>query len=566
MATPDIRMASFRDEVVDACIVGSGAGGAPLAYELSKAGLKVIVLEKGPWHDRSDFDHDEIKNARRNFWVPYVSDEPHMLQYTHDAQPTPSSEGWTSNCVGGGTVHMSGFFYRLHPDDFQLKSKYSEVSGMNLADWPITYADLAPYYDRAEREIGVSGLSAATKYSPPRTADFPYPPLSTNPLAKLVERGGQALGYDVYQTPRAILSKPIDDRQACVYCDFCGSYGCESGAKGSALEAFITRSVRSGHCEVRPHAMVSELETRSDGTVACAKYFDKAGAERQVRARVFIVSATAVESARLLLNSTGGAHPDGLGNSSGQVGKNLMFSTLGKGVGEFSVDTLPDDMKAHHPIHFINRSVRDLYFLDEFEGEYDKGGTMGFLLPHRNPIFTADRISKKFTPPLWGAALQRQIKNTYENLREIEFEVYGEFAANPGTSVEIHQTQKDRWGLPVAQINVHNHELDVRNNLKVVEKGIEILKAAGAQKTRQEAVGATTFILQHGTCRMGDDPQTSVLNASCQSHEVSNLFVVDGSFMPSSGAVPTTLTIMANSLRVADVMIKKFRAGEFARP
>ncbi|MEZ4459097.1 MAG: GMC family oxidoreductase [bacterium] len=563
MSNPPSNMVSFKDEAVDVCIIGSGAGGAPLAHELSKAGLKVLVLEKGPWYQRTDFDHDEIKNARRNYWAPYVSDEPHMLKYANDAAAQPTNEGWTSNCVGGGTVHMSGFFYRLHPADFQMQTRYPEVSGTTLADWPITYADLAPYYDRAEAAVGVSGVAAKAKYAPPRAGDFPHPPLATNPLAALVDKGGAKVGLNVYQTPRAILSRAVDGREACVYCDFCGSYGCESGAKGSALEAFVTPSLASGKCEIRPHCMVHAFETRSDGGISAARYYAKDGSESVVKARVFVVSATAIESARLLLNHSSTAHPNGLANSSGLVGKNLTFSTLGKGIGEFDAESLDEAMRPHHPIHFINRSISDLYFLDAFEGEYNKGGTIGFLLPHRNPIFTADRISKKFSPPLWGAALQRQIKSTYDDLRELEFEVYGEFAANPLTYVDIHPEKKDRWGIPVAQMHVFNHALDVRNNLKVVEAGIDVLKAAGAQNTRQETVGGTTFILQHGTCRMGVDPKASVLNADCQSHDVKNLFVVDGSFMPSSGGVPTTLTIMANSLRVADRLIERLKSGEF---
>lgn len=548
-------MKKFGDEEVDVCIIGSGAGGGPLAYELAANGVSVIVLEKGPWYKRADFDHDEIKNSRRNYWVPFVSDEPHMLEYAN-ATAQKSSEGWTSNCVGGGTVHMSGFFYRLHPDDFRMKSLFGTLDGANLADWPITYDELAPFYDRVERDVGVSGQAAKTRYSPPRDGDFPFPPLGTNPLARLVDEGAAAAGYQAYPTPRAILSKDFQGRGACVYCDFCGSYGCESGAKGSVLEAYVTRALRTGKCEIRPHAMVFQLDVRSDGTVASAQYYDQDGNTQVVKARTFVVSATAVESARLLLNHSSAAHPNGLANSSGQVGKNLMFSTLGKGWGEFDVEKLPDDLKPHHPIHFINRSVSDLYFLDALKDEYNKGGAIGFLLPHRNPIFTADRVAKRFTPPLWGPALQRAIKRAYTDVRELEFEVYGEFLPNGLTYVSASTDVKDKWGIPVAHIHLNNHPLDVRNNLKVVEAGIEILKAAGATTTRQETVGGTTFILQHGTCRMGTNPQDSVLNADCRAHDVKNLYVVDGSFMPSSGAVPTTMTIMANSLRVAAKMLQ----------
>lgn len=552
-------MVRWGDQEVDVCIVGSGAGGGTLAAELAAAGVRVLVLEKGPWYKRTDFDHDELKNSRRNHWVPFVSDEPHMLQYAGEPTAQKSNEGWISHNVGGGTVHMSGFFYRLHPDDFRMAQKFGLISGANLADWPISYEDLAPYYRRVEHELGVSGRAQRTRYSPPRDDDFPLPPLATNPLGALIDKGAAASGFQTYPTPRAILSETRGSRAACVYCDFCGSYGCESGAKGSSLEAWIPKAIASGKCEVRPHAMVHELEVRSDGTVASAVYFDKGGVAQVAKAKIFVISATAIESARLLLNHQSSAHPNGLGNSSGQVGKNLMFSTLGKGWGEFSVESLPESLRPHHPVHFLNRSVRDLYFLDDAPDTYTKGGTLGFLLPHRNPIFTADRISKRFTPALWGTSLQSAIARSYREIREIEFEVYSEFLPTPLTRVEIHPEVKDRWGIPVAHMHVYNHPLDVRNCLKVVEAGIDILKAAGAQQTRQETVGGTTFILQHGTCRMGVDPTQSVLNADCRMHDVANVYVVDGSFMPSSGAVPTTMTIMANALRVAPAIVSALK-------
>ncbi len=555
----------YANETVDVCIIGSGAGGAPLAHELAKAGAKVVVLEKGPWYKQSEFDHDEIKNSRRDYWVPYVSDEPHVVKSNGAMEGVQTSDGWTSNCVGGGTVHMSGFFYRLSPDDFGLKTKFGKVSGMNLADWPIEYKDLAPYYDRAELEIGVSGKQSNSPFAPPRKRDFPLPPLATNPLGTLIDKGGEKVGVNIYDTPRGILSQDYQGRKACVYCDFCGSYGCESGAKSSTLSAVIPKAVATGRCEVRPESMVYELVVAKSGKVSEALYFDKDGNRKSQKARIFVVSATSVESARLLLNSKSNAHPDGLGNASGQVGRNLTFSTLGKGYGEFEVGSLPNDLQPHHPIHFINRSTRDFYFIDKYKGDYNKGGAVGFLLPHRNPIFTAERISKKSTPPSWGAALQRDIKRHYDDIREIEFEIYGEFAANPNTFVNVEGEVKDKWGLPVATIHVHNHPLDVKNSNYIVRQSLDVLSAAGAKKTEVEHIGGTTYILQHGTCRMGQNKRDSVLNAQCRSHEVENLYVVDGSFMPSSGGIPTTLTIMANSLRVADHMVAEFKKGNISR-
>ena len=549
-------MPDYSSEDVDVCIVGSGAGGSPLAVELAKAGARVVVLEKGPWYQRKDFDHDEIKNARRNRWVPYVSDEPHLMGHG-GTKPVPTNEGWTSNCVGGGTVHMSGFFYRLDPEDFGLATRYGKIVGANLADWPIGYEEFAPYYDKAERSLGVSGKSGQHPFEPPRSADYPFPPLDTNPLATLVDQGAAALGYHVYGTPRGIISKAVGNRAPCVYCDFCGSYGCESGAKSSTLEALLPAALETGRCEVRAKSMAFEVVTK-DGRATAVRYIDEHGARHEQKARLIVLSCTSVESARLLLNS-------GVANSNGLVGKNLMFSTLGKGYGTFELDKLAAELRPHHKNHFLNRSLRDFYFVDELQGEYDKGGVIGFLLPHRNPIYTADRIAQQHRPPLWGTKLNAAIKRYYDDIRELEFEVYGEYLATDYTHVTVDSDTKDKWGLPVASIQVGPHHYDLEMSKRLVDKGLEVFRAAGADSVRAGTVGGATYFLQHGTCRFGDDPETSVLDRNCRSHEVENLYVVDGSFMPSSGAVPTTLTIVANSFRVADHLVARFKAADVPR-
>lgn len=557
-------MPSYLGQEVDVCVIGSGAGGGPIAFELARAGASVVVLEKGPWYKKEDFDHDELASSRRNRWVPFVSDEPHLMVTPHHREPRKTSDGWIAHCVGGGTTHMSGFFYRLHHEDFAMASRYGELEGAELADWPIDYAGLAPYYDRVEREIGVSGLAGGNPFGPPRSGPYLQPPLSENPLARLVDEGAQKLGLHAFKTPRAVASEPIHGRAACSYCSFCGSYGCEVDAKSSTLAALIPRALKTRHCELRPHSMAFEIGVGPTGKADVVRYYDKDGQAREQRARLIVVSATAIESARLLLNSRSDVFPTGLANRRGLVGKHLSFSTLAKGYGVFAVEKLPPELRPHHQVHFVHRSVQDHYLIDSLKGRYDKGGTLNFLLPHRNPIFAMERLSKRNDPPLWGAKLKEAMMDYYTIHRELEVEVFGEFLPNPGTFVSVEGQVKDRFGIPSATIHLDNHPLDRANSRLLVERALEVFKAAGAIETGVETAGGTTFVLQHGTCRFGSDPKTSVLDPWCRAHDVDNLYVVDGSFMPSSGGVPSTFTIMANAFRVAEHLVKRFRDGILA--
>ncbi len=545
------------NDVVDVCIVGSGAGGAPLALELGKAGFKVVVLEKGAWYRQDEFVHDEILNSRRNFFMPLPWDEPHLWRLGPDQPYTRSNEAWTANCVGGGTVHMSGYFYRLKPVDFRQKSELGAPKGSNVVDWPISYADLAPYYDKAEIELGVSGNAVPHPFLEPRKGNYPLPPLAEHPVAGEIDKAAKSLGWHGIPTARGIVSREYRGRGACVYCTLCGSYGCEHGAKSSTLASLVPAAVNTGNVEVRPKCMAVEITVDAKGDAKSVVYLDKDGVRQEQEARVIVSSCTAVESARLLLNSKSSRFPAGLANNNGLVGKNLLFSSFGQSKATFSSKKFE---WLDSPMPFVNRSVQDFYVMPDDRFGFRKGGTLGFMWQHPNPIFAAMGLAGKGERGVFGKALKDKLR-AYRDSRILEFEIYGEFLSNDGTSVAVEPSVKDRFGIPVAAITVKRHPMDFTMTKFLVERGEEVLSQLQPDRIDRVGVAGETTILQGGTCRFGKDPATSVLDPDCRAHAVKNLYVVDGSFMPTSGGVPVTLTIAANSFRVADKMIARLKKG-----
>lgn len=541
----------------DVVVVGSGAGGAPVATVLAEAGARVLVLEKGPRYGVKDFLHDEISICRRDFWVPWVEDDPHVL-LRPAGRPTRTNAGWISQCVGGGTVHMSGFFFRLHPDDFSLVSTYGPLEGSTAIDWPIRYEDLAPFYDRVEREVGVSGDLRKNPHAPPREGPFPFPPLATHPVSSWIDEAGPKLGMHPFPVPRAIVTQGSEGRSACVYCALCGSYGCEVHAKSSTLASLIPRAEATGNCTVTPGAMVTRVLMQADGRAAGVEYVDQAGGRQRALAGTVVVAASAVESARLLLLSACAGHEAGVGNRTGQVGRNLCFNTLGKVHGQLAYEGLEpakrEQLAASSP--FVGRAVQDFY---RAEGVgFGKGGTFHLLWSHPNPIFAAEQLLKEDGALVYGPALTERLKRRFVEGRQIEAECFGEWLPTEGCHVTLDDDVTDRWGLPSARITLGaRHPSDRAASAHLVDKARELLAAIGARDLHTEAVGGETWVLQSGTCRMGTDPKTSVTTPDGHLHEVDNLYVTCGAALPTSGGVPNTMTILANAFRVAEGIAKR---------
>ncbi len=356
--------------------------------------------------------------------------------------------------MGGGTVHMSGFFLRLKPDDFRMRTLFGDLPGATLADWPISYADLAPYYDRVEtRHQGPRGWRASTPSRSPAPVPSPCRPLQEHLAAQEIDRVCQSLGYHAFPTPRAILSVPRGDRGGCTYCALCAEYGCETGAKGSTAASVLPDAVATGKCEIRTKCMVHTVEVDKQGRASGVVYFDELGDEHRALGRTVVLSCTAIESVRLLLNSKSALFPHGLGNQNGMVGKNAIFSHNAGAFARFdrsSPDTQPAWISDRAP--FVHRCVQDFYKMSA--PDCPIGGTLSFLIRHPNPIANGIREATAKGSLTLGVDLKRRLRHHLRDSLNLGFEVFSEFLPNPKTFIAIDPGLRDKWGLPVARISL----------------------------------------------------------------------------------------------------------------
>jgi choline dehydrogenase-like flavoprotein len=566
----------------DICLVGSGAGASPVAYTLAKAGAKVLVLEKGPWLTEKEFFKDELTISIHDAYNPKLTDEQHVIEEEYQDEEgksfwqgeATSESGWTwwnGSVVGGSSNFMSGYFHRLKPIDFRLKTEFGAISGANIADWPISYDELEPYYAMVEREVGVSGRVVEHPHQEPRSSSFPYPPVAELPISSWIDKAATRMGYHAIPVPRAILSQPAMGRRSCEYSGYCSSYGCASGAKGSGRAALLNHAVATGNCTIRANSKVHKIATDSQGDISGVHYYDSVGRKKSVSAKIYVIACQAVETSRLLLSSTGEKFPHGLANNSGQVGKNLLFSGGGTGRGDFIFDELNNKQvnELKHVGPFINRALQDWYTISDknFTGTNSngqaKGGTIDFLF-HQNPIARASGTQWGLDEQdngklLWGDALKQSMKNEFTTYKTLRFEVFNDWLPTDDCFVTLDDEVTDKWGDPVAKVRIGYHEHDLEVGAYLSQKAEKLLEALGAKNISSSVSGYPATNLMAGGCRFGHDPKTSVLNKHCQAHQVENLYVTDGSFMPTGGSVPYTFTIYANAFRVAEHIKQKWR-------
>jgi len=546
---------------VDFVIIGGGGAGAIVAKELSTAGFQVVILEQGPYLHESDFEHDELKY--RDIWEPPGNIGQEALTNDHNLQPNtfrksadekavPAAFVQYGRCIGGGTVHFTGNYWRFHEVDFHERSRWGDVPGAALADWPITYQDLEPYYTKAEWELGVSGLAGANPFDPPRSKPYPLPPVPVKSSGVLLERGARKLGWHPYPAPLAILSQPYKGRSACAHCGFCEQFGCEWGAKSSSLATAIPLAEKTGRCEIRPYSYVRKISTDAQGRVDGAIYFDSQKQEHFQKAKAVVVCCNGAETPRLLLMSESSQFPHGLANSNGLVGKHFMIDTGSMCVGTF--DHLLNEYKSVR----VTRVVQDFYDSDPKRGFFGGGG-----IDARFEFYPISFALNGLPPdtPRWGADFKTAWMENFN--RTLTLFCHTTCLPLESNTISLDPDLEDAWGLPALRVTYKSHPDDFQTMKFFSDRSMELLEAAGAVKKWAVPIGdATAAGHLLGTCRMGDSPHDSVVDKYHRAHDVRNLFLVDGSSFVTSGRNQPTCTIQALAYRAADHVIEAAKRGD----
>ena len=545
---------------VNVVVVGAGAAGGIVAKELSVAGLSVVLLERGKWYTANDCRKDDLRNQRTtvlgNAFGPEDEGNPRVwVDARGEGHTVLPSEGAYQNdaaCVGGGTLSYGAQAWRYLPQDFRMRSTYGAPAGSSLEDWPISYDDLEPFYEKAEYEIGISGDYSGTPFHGPRKRPLPMPPLPPGREFGILEPAAKRLGLHPFHIPMARNSVPYNGRGPCMRCRWCVGFACEVDAKNGSQNTVIPIALLTGNCEVRTECMVKEILTDERGRARGVAYFDERGHLQQQLSDLVIVSGCATETARLLLNSRSRLFPGGLGNRYDQVGRNLQGHHYAGAVGYFDFETYDDvGPGATIAISDYNHGTPGLC-----------GGGMLANEFIRLPIHMVDRLPAN--TPRWGLGHKQGMRAWHKR----SIQIFGPTQQIPTAEgrVTLDPSVKDKWGLPVVRVsgNVHPHTFEIG---EVQARRAEAwLKEAGAIHTsvmagKPELVSAGQH--QAGTCRMGNDPKASVVNSNCQIHDVDNVFVIDSSVHVTNGGFNPALTIMAIAYFASDALVKNWKGTGF---
>jgi choline dehydrogenase-like flavoprotein len=532
----------------DVIVVGAGAGGGVAAGVLAEAGKTVLLIERGRELPFDEVPRDHLRNHRYSRYGhntgPSLEGNPRVLVDLdgHVRTLRPHEDAYQNNAagVGGGARVYGAQAWRYLPADFEMASTYGVPAGSSLADWPISYVDVAPYYERAEWEIGVSGDSAGSAERWPRDSGYPMPPVPLNRQGALMRRGAEALGWPTLAVPLLINSTPYGGRPACIHCQHCIGFACPVDAKNDSENTLLARGRATGRVEVVTEAMVERVDTVG-GRVVGVTYIDRDDQRRSARAEVVMLAAGAIETTRLLLNSRSPEHPHGLGNAHDQVGRNLQGHYYPGAVGLMS-----------EPVHDgIGPGVTTaITQFNHGNADLIGGGMIADEFVVLPIIFWARNLPPDL--PRWGAEAKRFMRDNYTRVARVMGPV--QEIPSPDARVTLDPQVRDRWGIPVARLSGATHPETVRTAEFMYARAQEWLAASGAQRIWGSAPRLKLSGGQHqaGTCRMGDDPATSVTDRWGRVHGHDNVYVADGSVHVTNGGFNPVLTIMALAWRAAD--------------
>jgi choline dehydrogenase-like flavoprotein len=504
-------------------VVGSGAGGGTVANELCQQGVRVVVLEAGKHYLPSDWVNDEWKAFNQMAWL----DNRTTSGSWRIATDFPNLPAWTCKVVGGTTTHWAGACPRFFESDFRARTTYGDLPDANLLDWPIGLADLEPYYGRAEDKMGVTHTNG-------------IPPLAGNNNYKVLSAGARRLGYEKYGTgPYGTNSEPRDGRPGSIQDGF-NFQGDKNGSKWSTLVAELPKAERTGRLDLRPESHAIQIET-SGGRATAVVYVDAEGRTVRQAARAVCVAGNAIESARLFLNSASNEHPDGLANSSGQVGRNYMRHMTGSVYSVFE-----------QPVRMWRGETMAGLIADEAPHDEGRGFAGGYYMETLSlgPPFLAAFLD----PGAWGPDFSSFLDG-YDRMAGMW--LVGEDMPRATNRITLNPDVLDQHGLPVPNVHFDDHSNDVSMREHAYERGCAVHEAAGATRTYRTTPYPSTHNM--GTLRMSERPEDGVLDAHGAAHEVPNLFVSDGSAFTTGAAANPTLTIVTLAIRQAEHIVGELR-------
>ncbi len=558
----------------DVCIVGSGAGGGMAAHELSRAGADVVMLEAGGWFDSEDFamftwPYESPRRGASTREQPFGEFDACFGGWDIEGEPYTTTDdtdfSWfRGRMLGGRTNHWGRISLRFGPDDFRVKS----IDGMG-DDWPIGYEDIKPYYDRIDKLIGVFGTNEGIANEP---GGIYLPPPEPRCYELLIKDACDGMGIPVIPSRLSIITKPHNGRAACHYCGQCNR-SCGTHSNFSTPSVLLPPALETGNLEIINQAMVREVTYR-DGKATGVSYVNKKDRkEYKIRARVVVLAASACESARLLLNSKSPDFPDGLANSSGMVGKYLMDTT-----GTSVAGLIPDlmDMPAHNEDGVGGMHLYIPWWEDNSKLDFARGyhvemwggrgmpsyGFMGGIQNYNNMFREGPKRSGGY-----GKELKEDYRKYYGSI--IGLSGRGESIGYEDNYCEIDPDMVDEWGIPVLRFNYRWSDQEYSQVKHMQQTFRSIIDEMGGKALwdmpgREDGYGISTpgqIIHEVGTTRMGDDPETSVLNKYCQAHDVDNLFVLDGGSFVSQPHKNTTWTILALSMRGSEYITDQMNKG-----